>query len=156
MAPSEPPLAIRPSWCGCQARQLASFLCPLNVCTTCDKFLMSNNLRKWSLLAVINQFPFLFHLRSMTVDLWACKVVKDCPVFGSHNLMGCWLSLLPDAMIPNCGCQSQHLTSDPWPVKNYYYFIHTNNRRHLIHNTPLENDGSCAKYLKLTVIPYHT
>lgn len=39
------------------------------------------------------------------------------PVFGSQNLMGCWLSLLPETTNPFVGCQSTHFTSAPWPVK---------------------------------------
>ena len=41
------------------------------------------------------------------------NVARDWPDLGSHNLTGCWLSLLPDTTRPLCGCQSTHLTSAP-------------------------------------------
>jgi hypothetical protein len=65
--------------------------------------------------AVRSQLPLAFHWISMTVDLCACRVVNTVPVFGSQILTGCWLSLDPDANRPLVGCQSTHLTSDPWP-----------------------------------------
>ena len=34
---------------------------------------------------------------------------------GSHNLRGCWLSLLPEATKHFDGCHPTHLTSAPWP-----------------------------------------
>lgn len=96
--PSEPPLANRPSWTGCQATAgdkstrgqglgsallpeprllllllspVASFLCPLNTCSSSFRFLMSNSLHRWSRDAVSSQFPFRFHFTSITVFLWA-------------------------------------------------------------------------------------
>lgn len=52
-------------------------------------------------------------------DLWVrtYSVARLWPVFGSQNLMGCWLSLLPDTTNPFVGCQSTHFTSAPCPVK---------------------------------------
>ena len=35
----------------------------------------------------------------------------------SHNMMGCCESLLPDMIKALCGCQSTHLTSEPWPCR---------------------------------------
>lgn len=69
--PSEPPLQKSPSWIGCQATALASFLCPLNVCTSWDRLRKSNSFSKWSLDAVTSQLPLLFHRTSITVDLCA-------------------------------------------------------------------------------------
>lgn len=43
------------------------------------------------------------------------SLARGCPVRGSHSLMGCWLSLLPEARRLLEGCQSTHLTSAPWP-----------------------------------------
>lgn len=76
MAPSEPPLQNRPSWTGCQATLLDSFLCPRKTCTSTFKFLMSNSFRRWSRLAVTNQLPLLFHFTSITVLLWAWLEIK--------------------------------------------------------------------------------
>lgn len=61
-------------------------------------------------------------------SLWArtYSVARLWPVFGSQNLMGCWLSLLPDTTNPFVGCQSTHFTSAPWPVekiKNVHFEI---------------------------------
>lgn len=78
---------------------------------------------KWSRDAVTNQFPFSFHLTSMTVDLCACKVASDWPVFGSHNLTGCWLSLLPEMTRLFCGCQCTHFTSAPWPKQDFNEYL---------------------------------
>lgn len=117
MAPSLPPLQKRPSWLGCQATLDASFLWPRNVWTSWLRFLRSNSFNRWSLDAVTNQLPFSFHFTSITVDLWACRVARDCPVFGSHNFTGCWLSLLPEMTRLFCGCQWTHLTSAPWPME---------------------------------------
>ena len=33
----------------------------------------------------------------------------------SHKIIGCCESLLPDMMRALWGCQSTHLTSEPWP-----------------------------------------
>lgn len=44
------------------------------------------------------------------------SVARLCPVLGSQNLIGCWLSLLPETTNPLVGCQSTHFTSAPWPV----------------------------------------
>lgn len=44
-------------------------------------------------------------------------VAKGFPVLGSHNLTGCWLSLLPDITRPLWGCQWTHFTSAPCPNK---------------------------------------
>lgn len=103
--PSDPPLAKRPSWIGCQAtattkhherRQIkqtqlcahrlkmsvsqflpvASFLCPLNTCSSSFRLRMSNSLHKWSRDAVSSQLPFRFHFTSITVFLWACLRYK--------------------------------------------------------------------------------
>lgn len=51
---------------------------------------------------------FVFYRRLLTYS-----VAKLCPVFGSQNLIGCWLSLLPDTTKPFVGCQSTHFTSAP-------------------------------------------
>ena len=77
--PSLPPLANIPSCTGCHCTQLASFLWPRNVWSSCFRFLMSNSLSRWSLDAVSNQFPFLFQLQSITVDLCACIVNSVWP-----------------------------------------------------------------------------
>lgn len=136
--PSDPPEQKSPSWTGCHDTALASFLCPRNTCTSSRKFLRSKSFKRWSLEAVISQLPLLFHFKSMTVDLWAClpgkhsfcremlnqeqecfntyNVAKDCPLFGSQSLIGCWLSLLPETISDFCGCQWTHLTSAPWPL----------------------------------------
>lgn len=45
------------------------------------------------------------------------RVANAWPHFGSHSLIGCWLSLLPDTMRDFCGCQWTHLTSAPCPLK---------------------------------------
>jgi len=116
IAPSEPPLQKRPSWYGCHATLLASFLWPRKVWTSCDRLRRSNNLSRWSRDAVTNQLPLEFHLISITVLLWAWRVAKDWPVFGSHSFTGCWLSLLPEMIRPFCGCQCTHLTSAPCPL----------------------------------------
>lgn len=50
---------------------VASFLCPLNTCSSSFRFLMSNSLHKWSRDAVSSQLPFRFHFTSITVFLWA-------------------------------------------------------------------------------------
>lgn len=50
---------------------VASFLCPLNTCSSSFKFLMSNSLHRWSRDAVSSQLPFRFHFTSITVFLWA-------------------------------------------------------------------------------------
>ena len=42
-------------------------------------------------------------------------VARLAPVRGSHNLIGCCVSLLPEATRLLWGCQSTHLTSAPWP-----------------------------------------
>lgn len=56
---------------------------------------------------------------SKAQSLWArtYSVARLWPVFGSQNLMGCWLSLLPETTNPFVGCQSTHFTSAPCPVK---------------------------------------
>lgn len=115
ICPSEPPETKRPSWIGCQQTELASFLCPRNVCISSFKLRKSKSFKRWSRDAVISQLPLSFHLRSITVDLCAWSVLRACPLFGSHNLIGCWLSLLPDIMSPFWGCQCTHFTSAPWP-----------------------------------------
>ncbi len=142
-APSEPPLAKRPSWQGCQETLEASFLCPRKTCISSRRLRMSKSFNRWSRDAVASQLPLRFHFKSMTVLLWAClktkqhsellqvqtrertdrlwrkktnKVVMLFPAFGSHSLMGCWLSLLPDATNDFWGCQSTHLTSAPCPI----------------------------------------
>lgn len=43
-------------------------------------------------------------------------VVIASPVLGSHNLMGCWASLLPEMMSDLYGCQAMLRTSEPWPL----------------------------------------
>lgn len=139
MEPSEPPEANNPSCTGCHDTALASFLWPRNTWTSSLRFRKSNSFSKWSRDAVTNQFPLSFHFRSITVDLWAClkksvpklndlpakrigfgtyKVANAWPLFGSHILIGCWLSLLPDTINAFWGCQWTHLTSAPWPSKN--------------------------------------
>lgn len=53
------------------------------------------------------------------VEIWwvnAYNVANAWPLFGSHNLIGCWLSLLPDTIKAFCGCQWTHFTSAPWPL----------------------------------------
>ncbi len=37
--------------------------------------------------------------------------------FASHKIIGCCESLLPDMIRLLKGCQSTHLTSEPWPCK---------------------------------------
>ena len=113
--PSEPPDVKRPSWTGCQQTALASFLWPRKVWRSSLRFLKSKSFSKWSLDAVMSQLPLSFHFKSMTVDLWAWRVAIAVPLFGSHNLIGCWLSLLPETMSDFWGCQWTHLTSAPWP-----------------------------------------
>lgn len=105
----------RPSWIGCHVTALASFLCPLNVCRSSLRLRRSKSLRRWSLEAVISQLPLSFHFKSITVDLWAWRVAKAWPHLGSHSLIGCWLSLLPETMRDFCGCQWTHFTSAPCP-----------------------------------------
>lgn len=53
--------------------------------------------------------------------LFTHSVARLCPVFGSQNLMGCWLSLLPETTRPLVGCQSTHLTSAPCPEHNHQH-----------------------------------
>lgn len=105
-----------PSWIGCHVTALASFLCPLNVCRSSLRLRKSNNFSRWSRDAVISQLPLSFHFKSMTVDLWAWSVASAWPHFGSHNLIGCWLSLLPDTTSDFWGCQWTHFTSAPCPL----------------------------------------
>ena len=49
------------------------------------------------------------------ITAYTYKVARLEPVFGSHSLIGTWLSLLPEATKDFVGCQSTHLTSAPWP-----------------------------------------
>lgn len=42
--PSDPPLHIKPSCCGCHAMTLVSFLCPRNTCISVPKLRISYNL----------------------------------------------------------------------------------------------------------------
>lgn len=58
---------------------------------------------------------FLQRQRLTSATTLTYSVAKLCPVFGSQNLIGCWLSLLPDTTKPFVGCQSTHFTSAPWP-----------------------------------------
>lgn len=58
---------------------VASFLCPLNTCSSSFRFLMSNSLHRWSRDAVSSQLPFRFHFTSITVFLWAW-LMRDTPV----------------------------------------------------------------------------
>lgn len=46
------------------------------------------------------------------------SLASGWPERGSQSLMGCWLSLLPDASRLLDGCQSTHFTSAPWPVED--------------------------------------
>lgn len=114
--PSDPPEVKRPSWTGCQVTALASFLWPRNVWRSSLRLRKSNNFSRWSRDAVMSQFPLSFHFRSMTVDLWAWRVARAWPHFGSQILIGCWLSLLPDTISDFVGCQSTHFTSAPCPL----------------------------------------
>lgn len=82
IAPSDPPLASKPSWCGCHATQLASFLWPRKVWTGWASDRTSKSFKKWSLLAVMNQFPFLFHFTSITCkigtgDTKSCEILRE-------------------------------------------------------------------------------
>ena len=144
MEPSEPPEQKRPSCIGCHDTELASFLWPRKTCISSRKLRKSKSLSKWSRDAVTSQLPLSFHFKSITVDLCAClherniikmhwkrvfavyrqltySVANALPLFGSHNFIGCWLSLLPDTIRPFCGCQCTHLTSAPWPGSSNNY-----------------------------------
>lgn len=46
------------------------------------------------------------------------SVASFWPLFGSQRIIGCWESLLPETRIPLWGCQSTHLTSQPWPYES--------------------------------------
>lgn len=45
------------------------------------------------------------------------NVAKHWPLLASHILTGCCESRLPETSRAFVGCQSTHLTSDPWPRK---------------------------------------
>ena len=49
----------------------------------------------------IDKCNFISHFFSLPPSTW--------PDLGSHSLIGCWLSLLPETTMPLCGCQSTHL-----------------------------------------------
>lgn len=71
-------------------------------------------LRDWSLQADSSQLPFAFHTVCITVLRCPCSVAMLRPVLASHTLTK--PSLLPLASTALVGCQSQLLTSPPWPV----------------------------------------
>jgi len=71
-------------------------------------------LSDWSLQADSSQLPFAFHRVCITVLRWPCSVAMLRPVLASHTFTR--PSLLPLASTALVGCQSQPLTSPPWPV----------------------------------------
>ena len=101
MAPSDPPLQKSSSWNGCHERHEASFLWPRKVCSSWSRRRMSKSLIKWSLDAVISHWPFLFHLASMTVLLWACLRKRIIPLGERRNLRQKWKKII--TMWPEIG-----------------------------------------------------
>lgn len=60
------------------------------------------------------EFEEMYIVESTKIlDNYTYRVARLWPVFGSQNLIGCWLSLLPETTNPFVGCQSTHLTSAP-------------------------------------------
>lgn len=118
--PSEPPELKSPSCMGCHETELASFLWPRKTWASSFRLRMSNSLSKWSLEAVISQFPLSFHFKSITVDLWACLRNGSINVFfykNSSNEMESRLPLL--TMLPKLN----HFSGPTvWWAVDYLYF----------------------------------
>lgn len=74
---------------------------------------------KWLSIRLVQ---VIFNFPEFVSKCCTYNVASACPLFGSHNLMGCWLSLLPDTISAFCGCQCTHFTSAPWPLLLIFNF----------------------------------
>lgn len=74
---------------------------------------------KWLSIRLVQ---VIFNFPEFVSKCCTYNVASACPLFGSHNLMGCWLSLLPDTISAFCGCQCTHFTSAPWPLLLIFIF----------------------------------
>lgn len=64
---------------------------------------------------VCSNWQWITHTRLTATLLLTDMVEMLWPLRQSHSFTGCWLSLLPETNRDFRGCQSQHLTSAPWP-----------------------------------------